>query len=197
MENKKKWKASESYINVEHRRIIRKLFVLFQPYVRFPWRLVPVVITPSNGITISVRGSAHDSGTADVIATETGLIRKTIAKQPASVRKTMVYCSHFSLLSQLPPIFSFLFYFQHILLFPLLREPRIDSSDICLIAGKKKELNRLPLYSGGFRLVKLEGLSPSILWCPKGGGVRGGGVEFQTGGAWLWTGEAKPPLAPS
>ena len=50
--------------------------------------------------------------------------------------------------------------------------------------------------SGDFRLVKLEGLSPSILWYPKGGGVRGGGVGFETGGLTLNWG-AKPPLAPS
>ena len=104
------------------------MFVLFQLYVRYLWRLVPVVITLSNGITISVRGSAHGSGTADVIATETGLIRKTIAKPPASVRKTMVNCSNFSLLSQLLPIFIFYYYFQHIFFhFLCLREPQIDS----------------------------------------------------------------------
>ena len=46
--------------------------------------------------------------------------------------------------------------------------------------------------SGSFRLVKLEGLSPSILWCPKGGGVRGGGVEFETGGLDSELGELSP-----
>ena len=48
--------------------------------------------------------------------------------------------------------------------------------------------------SGGFRLVKLEGLRPSIMWCPKGGGVWEGGIEFETGGLTLNWG-AKPPLA--